>query len=99
MPPGPLLYPVILPQRRPKARERGFVKAYAPDLMRAGIDQATFMAFLDGFTKALTQSPLLGAINLAGGVAGMIPTAIAPPIGIAVQLTAGVYQEVQNRKK
>lgn len=98
MPPGPLLYPVILPQRRPKARERGFVKAYAPDLMRAGIDQATFMAFLDGFTKALTQSPLLGAINLAGGVAGMIPTAIAPPIGIAVQLTAGVYQEVQNRK-
>ncbi|KAI2464670.1 hypothetical protein F4781DRAFT_412286 [Annulohypoxylon bovei var. microspora] len=98
MPPGPLLYPVILPQRRPKARDRGFVKAYAPDLMRAGIDQATFMAFLDGFGKALTQSPLLGAINLAGGVAGMIPTAIAPPIGIALQLTAGVYQEVQNRK-
>ncbi|KAI1208564.1 uncharacterized protein F4807DRAFT_430127 [Annulohypoxylon truncatum] len=98
MPPGPLMYPVIIPQRRPKARDRGFVKAYAPDLMRAGIDQATFMAFLDGFGKALTQSPLLGAINLAGGVAGMIPTAIAPPIGIAVQLTAGVYQEVMNRK-
>ncbi|KAI1098110.1 hypothetical protein F4804DRAFT_325631 [Jackrogersella minutella] len=98
MPPGPLPYPVILPQRRPKDRARGFVKAYAPDLMRVGIDQATFMAFLDGFGKAMAQNPYVGAINLAGGVAGMIPTAIAPPIGLAVQLTAGVYQEVMNRK-
>lgn len=98
LPPGPLRYPVILPQRRPKNRARGFVRAYAPDLMEVGIDQATFMAFLDGFEKSVSKSPLLGVVNLAGGLAGLIPSYIAPPIGIAVQLTAGVAQEVLNRK-
>lgn len=99
LPPGPLRYPVILPQRRPKNRARGFVRAYAPDLMEVGIDQATFMAFLDGFEKSVSKSPLLGVVNLAGGLAGLIPSYIAPPIGIAVQLTAGVAQEVLNRKQ
>ncbi|KAI1141420.1 hypothetical protein F5Y05DRAFT_409976 [Hypoxylon sp. FL0543] len=98
LPAGPLPYPVILPQRRPKNRARGFVRAYAPDLMRVGIDQATFMAFLQGFEKSVSSSPLLGVVNLAGGLAGLIPSYIAPPIGMAVQLTAGVAQEVLNRK-
>ena len=45
--------PVVLPQRRPKHRDRGFVRAYAPVLADQGIDQALFFDFLDGFEKAI----------------------------------------------
>ncbi|KAI1371139.1 hypothetical protein F4677DRAFT_319258 [Hypoxylon crocopeplum] len=95
---GRLPYPVILPQRRPKQRDRGFIRAYAPDLMRCGIDEPTFMAFLDGFDKATADAPLLGVVNLAGGAAGLIPSVIAPPIGLGVQVAAGIYKEIQGRK-
>ena len=44
--------PVILPQRRPRDRSRGFVRAYAPALGDCGIDQATFLDFLETFYKA-----------------------------------------------
>lgn len=50
---GKLDLPVILPQRRPKNKERGFVRAYAPVLQTCGIDQTEFLAFLDGFEKAI----------------------------------------------
>ncbi|XXG99512.1 hypothetical protein Hte_005851 [Hypoxylon texense] len=96
--PAQLPYPVILPQRRPKSRDRGFVRAYAPDLMLCGIDQATFMAFLDGFDKATAASPWLSVIDLVGNAVGIIPYAIAPPIGLAVQIAVGVYRETQGRK-
>lgn len=36
-----LLHPVILPQRRPKDRSRGFIRAYTPLLQDCGIDQPT----------------------------------------------------------
>jgi hypothetical protein len=50
---GKLELPVILPQRRPKSKERGFVQAYTPMLQNCGIDQAEFLDFLDGFGKAI----------------------------------------------
>jgi hypothetical protein len=50
---GELEMPVILPQRRPKNKERGFVRAYAPMLQTCGIDQQQFLDFLDGFGKAI----------------------------------------------
>lgn len=50
---GRLEMPVILPQRRPKSKERGFVRAYAPMLQTCGIQQAEFLDFLDGFGKAI----------------------------------------------
>jgi hypothetical protein len=49
----PLPCPVILPQRRPKDKSRGFIRAYAPVLGEcAGIDQQTFLDFLDDFHKS-----------------------------------------------
>lgn len=50
---GKLELPVILPQRRPKNKERGFVRAYAPILQTCGVGQADFLHFLDGFGKAI----------------------------------------------
>jgi hypothetical protein len=49
---GRLAAPVVLPQKRPRAKVRGFVRAYAPMLAECGIDQATFLEFLDGFDKS-----------------------------------------------
>ena len=46
-----LQYPVVLPQRRPKDRSRGFIRAYAPVLEPCGINQAEWLAFLDTFQK------------------------------------------------
>lgn len=54
-----LPYPVILPQRRPENRERGFIRAYAPDLLECGIDQETFLDFIEAMNKASKVRPLL----------------------------------------
>jgi hypothetical protein len=57
-PVGRLQCPVILPQRRPQSKDRGFVRAYAPMLADCGIDQATFLEFLDMFDKSTRVSRL-----------------------------------------
>lgn len=54
-PPNPLQRlpcPVIVPQRRPRSKDRGFVRAYAPVLDGCGVDQATFLKFHDDFVTA-----------------------------------------------
>jgi hypothetical protein len=54
-PPGPvrrLPCPVIIPQRRPGAKKRGFVRAYAPVLADCGISQDVFVKFISDFHKA-----------------------------------------------
>lgn len=54
-PAGQLPCPVIIPQRRPHKKSRGFVNAYAPVLANCGIDQDTFMQF----HKAMYKSSLV----------------------------------------
>ena len=44
--------PVILPQRRPRQKDRGFVRAYAPILAECGIGQDVFLQFLEAWDKA-----------------------------------------------
>lgn len=44
--------PVILPQRRPRNKGRGFVRAYAPVLADCGISQEVFLEFLEKWDKA-----------------------------------------------
>ena len=39
--------PVIIPQRRPRDKDRGFVRAYAPALEDSGISQEVFLQFLE----------------------------------------------------
>lgn len=45
-------YSVILPQRRPRDKGRGFVRAYAPVLNEVGITQQTFITFQKNWLKA-----------------------------------------------
>ncbi|KAF2715256.1 hypothetical protein K504DRAFT_497131 [Pleomassaria siparia CBS 279.74] len=93
-----LIHPVTIPPRRPKQRDRDFVRAYAPDLSRCDIDQVTFLDFLDGFNAVLASSHWIGAANLAGAVTGAVPSIIASGVGLVVRVAAGVYKEVQSRK-
>lgn len=68
--PGPehiqrLPYPVIIPQRRPGAKKRGFVRAYAPVLADSGISQDVFVKFISDFNKAsqVCASPIRLALK------------------------------------
>lgn len=92
---------VVIPQRRPSDRARGFVRAYAPDLLRCGIDQATFLRFIDGLNKSVACNAAVEAVGLAGEAVGAVPGSEfvgAPIIGTALQVAAGAYKEVNARK-
>jgi hypothetical protein len=95
----PLPCPVILPQRRPRAKDRGFVRAYPPILAEtSGIDQETFLDFLIGFEKASKASPVYNVINIACMAIGYI-NPIAMGVSIAVQFAAGTAKEIHGRYK
>lgn len=103
-PPAPssgasLPYPVILPQRRPSSRRRGFIRAYAPVLADCGIDQATFLDFLDTAERAGQARPWLYAINLASFGTAMLPSGISIATSIAVQLAVKMAMEVEGRRR
>jgi hypothetical protein len=49
---GRLPCPVIIPQRRPENKSRGWMLDYAPALNDCGIDQTTFLDSLGAFNKA-----------------------------------------------
>lgn len=91
--------PMVLPQRRPKTRARGFVRAYSPVLAAAGIDQDTFLDFIDTFNKALEPNPYLNAINLAGLAGLAAPEPFTLVVGVAVSLVTDATIEAQSRSK
>ncbi|KAM0314776.1 hypothetical protein ACHAO8_004438 [Botrytis cinerea] len=73
--------PIIIPERRPGSKHRGFVRAYAPILIDCGIDQDTFMDFLVGFEASIKASPYFHVINLAVAASVMAEgLAVAPSI-------------------
>ncbi|KAI0967265.1 hypothetical protein F4678DRAFT_475256 [Xylaria arbuscula] len=50
-----LSLPVVITQRRPGKRARGFVRTYAPILNDVGTTEATFLEFMDDLNKAATN--------------------------------------------
>jgi hypothetical protein len=91
--------PVIIPQRRPKDRSRGFVRAYAPVLMNCNIDQTTWLEFIELFYKASQASPWLNAINLASLAGSVLPHGISMAVSIAVQIGVKIVMEMQSRQR
>lgn len=90
--------PVIIPQRRPGVRVRGFVRAYAPDLERCGIDQDTFMDFLVTFTRASRAPQWMGAFNLTAAAAFALPGhAMGAGVGFAIQVVNAIAMELRGR--
>ena len=92
-----LPFPVILPQRRPGTKTRGFVRAYSPVLEEMGIFQDAFLRFLKDFHKAAQASPIFDVVMMATAIAAAYPD---PVIGLgvqAVQVAVGIGQEIQER--
>ncbi|OKL62336.1 hypothetical protein UA08_02290 [Talaromyces atroroseus] len=92
-----LEYPVVIPQRRPKNKKRGFVRAYAPDLQNAGIDQAAWLDFIETLNEASLANPWINAINLASIALQPLPFAISTAISVAVMVATNVAMEAQGR--
>ncbi|KAE8454177.1 hypothetical protein EG329_005102 [Mollisiaceae sp. DMI_Dod_QoI] len=94
-----LSLPVIIPQRRPRHRTRGFIRAYAPVLSEVGIDQAAFIDFLETFNQASLASPLIQVLNLAGVVVTAIGQAYGLVIAAGIQIAVYILDEIQGRKR
>ncbi|EJP65763.1 uncharacterized protein BBA_05174 [Beauveria bassiana ARSEF 2860] len=88
MAPGPLSLPVVIPQQRPGSPERGFMAAYAPMLESAGLDQRTFMSFLDEFNTAVQGNKYLAGVQVVSFGVGFTPEIITTCVATAVQLGA-----------
>jgi hypothetical protein len=84
-----LPYPIIIPQRRPGTKQRGFARAYPPDIGPSGIDQEAFMRFLDNFQSSSEASPWLNALFVSAGIVGLVPGVITMAVSISVQVAAG----------
>ena len=92
-----LPFPVILPQRRPGTKNRGFVRAYSPILEESGVSQDAFLGFLKDLHKAAQASPIFDVVMIATALASAYPD---PVIGLgiqAVQVAVGIGQEIQER--
>lgn len=96
---GCLDMPVVITQRRPKARTRGFIQAYAPLLQNAGIDQPAFLDFIENLNKAVQPSPWIQAINLASLAAQHVPEPVSLAVSIATKMAADAASEVHSRAK
>ena len=96
---GRLPCPVILPQRRPENRARGFVLAYAPVLRDCGIDQATFLDFLDAFDKSTKTSPVFTVINVGALAAGFVPSVAARVTSATVKIAVKTIETMQTRRQ
>lgn len=96
---GRLDLPVVLPQRRPKDRSRGFIRAYAPELMKAGVNEAMFLDFLETFNTATQASPWLNAINMAGFAFMPLAPGISQAATIALYLAVKVMKNMQSRHR
>ncbi|KAM0316370.1 hypothetical protein ACHAO8_003151 [Botrytis cinerea] len=92
--------PVILPQRRPESQSRGIIRAYSPELADCGIDQDTFLDFIDDFNEAHKASPYLDAVNVAaqgvGFAPGISPMIVSMVVPIAVRAAKGYQTQRQS---
>jgi len=93
---GPLTLPIIIPQRRPENKSRGWAYVYAPCLASCGIEQEIFINFILGFNKACQASPALDAVNLAALGVGFAPGIAPMVISMAVPLAVSAAKNAQT---
>lgn len=95
--PARLSASVIIPQRRPHKRDRGFVRAYAPVLAEAGINQETFIQFIEDLETANTANKMIEVVYVAAGIVGCVPGVATMVTSIVVQVVTGIAMELQKR--
>jgi hypothetical protein len=87
--PKRLPYPIIIPQRRPGERTRGFAQAYPPDMEAFGMDQAAFLRFLQSFHESSQAAPWLQALFISAQAVGVYPSHITMAVSISLSFAAG----------
>lgn len=92
-----LEYPVLLPQRRPRDKKRGFIRAYAPDLQSKGIDQTLWLDFIETLNESSLANPWINAINLASLATNALPSAIGFAVSTAIMIATEIAMEAQGR--
>jgi hypothetical protein len=98
--PQRLPQPVLIPQRRPGSRKRGFMKAYAPTLgTHAGVGQDDFLGFLNDFDQSTQSAKIFHVINMACFGIGFVPNHFCLAVSIAVGTANAIAEELQIRYK
>ncbi|PWY92639.1 hypothetical protein BO70DRAFT_357779 [Aspergillus heteromorphus CBS 117.55] len=92
-----LAYPVAIPQRRPKDKTRGFIRAYAPDLQNMGITQETWFDLIETINEASLANPWINALNLASLAAAPLPFLVSTAISMAIMVSTTIAIETQGR--
>lgn len=98
-PEQPLSMPVIIPERRPGFKTRGFVRAYAPVLQEAGIDEKTWIELLKGFEKSIGQHKWFHVANLAVAVAEKVRTVVEGISIIAKFVTMAIHLSIEAGRR
>ncbi|KAF1929842.1 uncharacterized protein M421DRAFT_4272 [Didymella exigua CBS 183.55] len=99
-PDRPLASPVLIPQRRPNKRARGFTPAYAPILDDFDVPKNAFLDFIITLNASLEPSPYLNAINLASFAGEASPEPLVGfLIGEAVETVTDAIMEAHSRMK
>ncbi|KAI1258400.1 hypothetical protein F5Y18DRAFT_357347 [Xylariaceae sp. FL1019] len=93
---GGLQRPVAIPATAPSIGAP-FLRAYPPDLEKAGISRERFIDFLDGLNRVAVQSPPLQVLALAGDIVGFVPLGTAQIVGAAVNVAAKVGAGVASK--
>lgn len=96
---GQIACPVVVPQRRPGNKERGFMKAYAPILSQCDITQEHFHDFIKALNKAVQASKWIAAVQIAAFGASFVPNQISMGATAAVQIVSAVAAKAQIRWK
>ncbi|KAL3472488.1 hypothetical protein BJX99DRAFT_262271 [Aspergillus californicus] len=94
-----LPYPVIIPQRRPRKKDRGFVRAYAPVLDDCGLSQEVFVRFLEYLDTVNHASAWIELVFIAAQITSSIPFPAAMIVGTIVAVVAGTARELQMRTR
>ncbi|KAJ5239495.1 hypothetical protein N7468_004114 [Penicillium chermesinum] len=96
---GPLPLPIVIPQQRPGSQDRGFMAAYAPSLASCGIDQRSFLRFIDEANTALQGNKYLSGVQIVSLGVGFTPEVIVMGVAAAVQAGAWVANKGYVRGK
>lgn len=96
---GRLPGPVIIPQKRPDMKSRGFVRAYAPALESCGVDKGAFLDFIEGFTKEINKQGYFHASNIAVGLSVTAYTAAVAPSAIVHFTAMAVHISIETGRR
>ncbi|KAJ6582909.1 hypothetical protein DFH09DRAFT_911858 [Mycena vulgaris] len=91
-----LSLPYCSPQLTPRF-DAPFARGYNPLLESVDLPQEQLLAFIDGLNLALTASPPLRVVNLAGMAIGFVPYHWAMIAGAAIQVAAQTGMRILSK--